>query len=218
MSTDIKVPKSQTGATDAILIRREKVADLWLNAHRITEISVILDLPVAVVSTDIKAFREQLYSENKASLQEHAEQTVAILRKVERRLWQELETTFTPGDRLKILDQVRKTEEAIAKVRGLLNSRVIADVFHHVKMYDFEDNLPKELDSSNSNIINGVAKEVPELVVPKTPEPDPYLPEHRKPNIVESDESSLGVRLVDGTWLDLAPILKPISVEEAGDG
>jgi hypothetical protein len=200
------VPKAKTGTIDVRFLRRQAVQELWLTGHRQAEIAVILDETTAVVAGDIREFRETLYKDGKASQQEHAEQTVAIFRKVLAQLWILYEKTISVADKLKTMEQIRKTEESVAKIRGLVNSKVIADVFHHVKMYDFEDKLPgtKVIGESNK-IIEGQAVTLPHLALPTSPSASTYIQETREHILPEYDSHEEGdaIQLPDGSWLEL---------------
>tara|TARA_R110000824_G_scaffold11293_4_gene49326 strand:- start:2030 stop:2593 length:564 start_codon:yes stop_codon:yes gene_type:complete len=170
--------------------RRRQVQELWLEGQRPAEIALALGLSVSQVSADIKTVREELYEENQVAIQEHAEQSIAVLRRLEGRLWREVDAADNAGDRLKAFEQIRKTEESIGKVRGILSNRVVADVFHHVKMYDFEDGLPAPMDTDQKI-----------LDVPKSPDSSSETPEHlKKPDF---DEATTNTNLMpDGTWTD----------------
>ena len=196
-------PVAHTGRADARMLRRREVADLWLKGYRQSEIAVSMDLSLSQVSGDIRAFRNELYRDSQATLQEHAEQTVAILRKVLARLWWEYSQAVKEGIRLKALEQIRKTEESIAKVRGLLSSKVIGDVFLNVKMYDFSDTLPdppKAL-GEGGRIIEGTGVIVEEKLTPDPPPPSEEVPDYLRP---EYDTGHIGFRAPNGAWVDLS--------------
>jgi len=176
--------------------RRRNVQELWLEGNRPGEIALTLNLSISQVNADIKAVREELYEENQVAIQEHAEQSIAVLRRLEGRLWREIEASDNTSDRLKAFELIRKTEESIGKVRGLLSNRVVADVFHHVKMYDFEDGLPEPM------IIDGDSKP---LEAKKSPDSSKSTPEHlKKPEFDERDSS--GTLMPDNTWTDATVI------------
>ena len=176
--------------------RRRQVQELWLEGQRPGEIALSLGISVSQVSSDIKAVREELYEENKVAIQEHAEQSIAVLRRLEGRLWKEVEDADSTGDRLKAFEQIRKTEESIGKVRGLLSNKVVADVFHHVKMYDFEDGLPEP------NIIEAQGKA---LEVPKAPDSEVTTSKHLQKPDFENNESDSHL-MPDETWVDATVI------------
>jgi DNA-binding CsgD family transcriptional regulator len=159
---------------DLMVIRRQSVQEMWLKGNRPAEIAIELGVSTVTVHSDIRELRKQLYAESQVTLQEHAEQTVAVLRRLQTKLWLEYDIADTVKSRLSAMDQVRKSEEAVAKVRGLLTSKVIGDVVHHVKMYDFTDKLPpgKE-DKKKDKIIEAEFRNVPELKGHNVPEPEP---------------------------------------------
>lgn len=132
-------PRSQ--AQDIALLHHQVILEDWVSGYRPAEIAVRQGISIEQVHGGIRSVRRQLYEENQATLAEHSEQSVAIFRRLETRLWQEYEKTDKRGG-LQILDTIRKVEESVAKVRGILSNRVIADVVHHVKLYDFQDKFP----------------------------------------------------------------------------
>ena len=138
-------PKSGHGmksqAQDLALVHHQAILEDWLSGYRPAEIAARQGLTIELVHGGIRSVRRQLYEDNQATLAEHAEQSVAILRRMQTRLWDEFEITPI-GKRLQIVGEIRKTEETIAKIRGVLNTKVTADVIHHVKMYDFQDKFP----------------------------------------------------------------------------
>jgi predicted transcriptional regulator len=200
------VPKATTGTVDVIFLRRLAVQELWLSGHRQTEIAILLDETTAVVAGDIREVRKTLYEDGKASQQEHAEQTVAIFRKVLAQLWALYENINSVPDKLKTMEQIRKTEESVARIRGLVNSKVIADVFHHVKMYDFEDKLPgtKTIGESNQ-IVEGQPVVLPHLAIPTPPPASQYTQEVNGHILPEYDKKEAGdaIQLPDGSWVEL---------------
>jgi|TARA_Y100000310_G_scaffold309675_1_gene354035 DNA-binding CsgD family transcriptional regulator len=206
---DAKVARQQA----ELMLRRHTIQEHWLQGRRVSEIAITMDLSIAQVASDLKRIREDLYSENKASLQEHAEQTVAILRKALGHLWDMFaELSYDASDvsnNLKILEQIRKTEETVAKVRGLLTSRVIADVMHHVKMYDFEDTLPPAPQDKQLSIVGetGTIIEhdpVPAEVLKDIQPPPPASPgkESERPDF-DDIPSKKSVLLPNGVLIDL---------------
>jgi hypothetical protein len=199
------------GPKAAITIRRRTVRELWLSGVRPGEIAIELGMTIAQVTGDIRVFRGELLEENKASIQEHAEQTVAIFRKVLGHLWDELEAAQLLGDRLKIYDLMRKVEESTAKVRGLLTSRVIADVRLTVKMYDFEDTLPaaalsepiKTIGEDGIELPYNPRNHVPKIIVPQVPEPSDDLPGFRQPPSFDLPKAGNGFLLPDGSFIEV---------------
>ena len=171
--------------------RRRQVQELWLEGQRPAEIALTMGLSVTQVSSDIKAIREELYQENQVAIQEHAEQSIAVLRRLEGRLWSEVDTADNSSDRLKAYEQIRKTEESIGKVRGLLSNKVVADVFHHVKMYDFEDALPEPI----------VVDAEPSKTT-KTPDSSESVAGYlSKPDF--ADDRPDATLMPDGSWIDI---------------
>ena len=170
--------------------RRRQVQEMWLEGQRPAEIALSMGLSVSQVSSDIKTIREELYQENQVAIQEHAEQSIAVLRRLEGRLWSEVEVAENTGDRLKAYEQIRKTEESIGKVRGLLSNKVVADVFHHVKMYDFEDALPAPM------VIDAEPNKVT-----KTPDSSKDVAVYlAKPDFEETKPDT--TLMPDGSWID----------------
>lgn len=174
--------------------RRRQVQEMWLEGQRPGEIALTMGLSVSQVSSDIKIVREELYEENQVAIQEHAEQSIAVLRRLEGRLWREVDAADNTSDRLKAFEQIRKVEESIGKVRGLLSNRVVADVFHHVKMYDFEDGLPAPMDIDQKI-----------LDVPKSPDSSSEVPDHLKKPDFDKNASDTNL-MPDGTWTDATVI------------
>ena len=148
------------------LVRREKVQTLWLQGYRHAEIAEELHISLSQITGDIRATRNELYENNKASITEHTEQSVAILRLSQKKLWGLYEESDVVSVKVRILDEIRQLEIGVAKIRGLLTSRSIADVIHHVKLYDFEDSFPDaKIPTPNVNekqIVDVVHKLLPE--------------------------------------------------------
>jgi DNA-binding CsgD family transcriptional regulator len=193
----VAVPQGQS-VVDKTTVRRQSVQELWLQGHRAPEISVELDCAVSTVITDIRSFRKDLYENNQASLQEHTEQTVAIFRKVESHLWDLFQDEgISPFQQAKLLEQIRRTEESVAKARGILQSRVIADVVHQVKLYDFTDSFPAPLETKAIEATVTDTSKDPNYSVPDISDD---VPDYRgKPDFTPAEGPIL---LPDSTWVE----------------
>lgn len=141
---------------DIALLHHQVILEDWISGYRPAEIAVRQGLSIEQVNGGIRSVRRQLYEDNQATLAEHSEQSVAVLRRLQTKLWEEYERTANIRDGIQLLDLIRKAEESVAKIRGVLSNRVIADVVHHVKMYDFQDKFPNE---------NGKSSEAAEVKV-----------------------------------------------------
>lgn len=142
-----------------IQTRVVQVQDLWLKGYQVMEIALELNMSAPLVRADILRIRDELYQSNKASLIEHVEQSVASFRKLLVHLWSEYEIA-AQSTRIKLLEQIRKTEESIAKVRGLLTTKIQSDIVHHVKLYDFEDSFPKPIEGQG-HIVESKDRQLP---------------------------------------------------------
>jgi len=204
----VVIPKGKS-VIDRATVRRQSVQELWLQGHRAPEISAELDCSVSTVIADIKSFRKELYENNQASLQEHTEQTVAVLRKVEAHLWDIfLSEGISPMQQSRLLEQIRRTEESVAKARGILQSRIIADVVHQVKLYDFKDNFPAPIQNSTAPVLQeattvdgdtftvNTQDQNPDYTVPGISEETPSY--RGKPDFEEPEGTVL---MPDGTWI-----------------
>jgi len=138
---------------DIIVLRRRAVQDYWLQGRRPSEIAFDLGWSIATINGDIAAFRKQLYQDNQATLTDHSEQAVAKLSRMQAKLWPMVDDpNTTPSLKIKIIEELRKLEETVARIRGLVTNRSVSDVMVEIKMYDFEDNLPKPLDVEYKDI------------------------------------------------------------------
>ena len=213
----VRLQKSAYRA-DTRTLRRDTVQRLWLEGNRPGEIALELEVSIATINSDIIAIRKSLYEESEANLQEHSEQSVAILRRMLPKLWHEYETCATSSMRIKALEQVRKTEEVIAKIRGVLSDKVIADVVHHHKLYDIDvSKMPKPI--IEGALVEGQATEIASAEddtiseghftdIPKTtdlPESAPDLQEQLERPEYDEDELTDVVALPNGDLVSLKP-------------
>ncbi len=76
-------------AQDIALIHHQVVLEDWLAGYRPGEISVNQGLSIEQVHGAIRSIRKQLYEDNQATLAEHSEQSVAVFRRLQTRLWSE---------------------------------------------------------------------------------------------------------------------------------
>jgi len=139
-------------------IRQLEVHELWLSGYQVSKIASLTDLSIHQINTAIRKYRKQLYEENQASRQEHTEQSVAVLRRVEAMLWEQYYDTLDPKEEIKILSEIRKTEEGIARIRGLVSAKNINNVIKDLKLYNFKDNYPDK----PKVVVNGMAEQVPD--------------------------------------------------------
>lgn len=138
----------------AALTRRQKVFELWLVGRTHMEIALEVGASLPQVAADVRDLRRELYHNNQATLSEHVEQTVVVLRRLESELWAEYDGAVDIGLRLKLLEQIRRTEETVAKSRGLLSDRVVGSITHHVvKHYDFQDRTPAAPDGGSPHML-----------------------------------------------------------------
>lgn len=187
---------------DEIMMRRQEVQRLWLLGLRPVEIALQLDISLPMIHQDVRQVRRQLYEDNKATLQEHAEQSVAIFRQLEAKLWYEYESGTDPRERAVILTHIRRTEESVAKVRGVLSNRSIVDVVQHVKLYDFENKFPQ----AAAAVIEGEVKALSEAQIPFSQSPvqaSEDYPEYKQP-VYETGENV--IELPNGDLVDLDTI------------
>jgi DNA-binding CsgD family transcriptional regulator len=184
-----------------LTIRGQKVQDYWLDGYQAAEIAVILEISIAQVSGDIRRFRRELYANNQASLEEHAEQTVAIMRRLQARLWSVYDEAVKPSNKVQIIQEIRKSEEAVAKVRGLITNKVIANVLHEIKLHDFKDTFPAP------KVIEGTAIPIDEpariLENGTTDIPDASYDVHEYRTRPDYEDDENLVALPDGTMIDV---------------
>lgn len=143
------------------ILRRQAIQEAWLNGRRISEIAFDLGLSIPTVSADITAFRKQLYEDNQATLSEHTEQSVTILRRSLFGLHNLLKDPYlSVRERVLVYEQIRKTEETVAKMRGILVNKSVSDLIVEVKMYDFADKFPSIQEAQPA--VEGNFKELPD--------------------------------------------------------
>ena len=199
--------QSTSQKQDIALIHHQAILEDWLSGYRPAEIAARQSISIELVHGGIRSIRKQLYEDNQATLSEHAEQSVSVLRRLQTRLWEEYEKVIDKGKAgLLLLDTIRKTEESIAKIRGVLQNRVIADVIHHVKMYDFQDKFPNENGRSSepaeTKILESGSYALSPISKKDIPEPEPYTT--TKP---EFDEGPVVV-MPNGDIIDIEKAIK----------
>jgi transposase len=212
-------------AADAVReLRKRQVQELWLQGMRVGEIALEIDATIAAVNGDIRTFRKELYESSQATLQEHSEQTVAVLRRIQTFLWDSFRAADTEPQRLKIMKQIQENESVVAKVRGVLSDKVIADVTHHIKMYDFNDTLPDapkvsvraigdntilegEFKETTESLDSGTAVELSDMTPPPPTEEFAAQNGHLVPEYIDNTAvSKNGENVVlgpDGYWYEL---------------
>ena len=201
--------------TDPVAIRRTSVQKHWLEGGRAADIAIYLGESVTVVQADIRAIRSSLYEENKATLSEHTEQSVAILRRIVGELWDEYAMAPTTLIKVRVLEQIRRTEGDVAKLRGLLQGRTVVDVVTHVKMYDFKHDYPEIEENTipgEARILgdgtpvedDGPTSSPGQPVRPPIPESSPGTFEHLERPPYDDYEDV--IPLADGTLLDMSDI------------
>lgn len=143
---------------DMAVIRGQVVQEMYLAGYRNLEIAVELDLTVSIVTADIRRFRQELYTNNQATLAEHTEESVAVIRRQQMLLGQEYNSA-TIRTRVQIANSISNMEVYIGKFRGTYSTSIKMDIVHQVKLYDFEDQFPDA-------IIEGISKKIPADKIP----------------------------------------------------
>lgn len=205
MELQTNTPKSGHGKRsqeqDIALLHHQAIQEDWISGYRPGEIAARQGISIELVHGGIRSVRRQLYEDNQATLAEHSEQSVAVFRRLETRLWQEYEKLGGGKAGLQILAEIRKAEESVAKVRGILSNRVIADVVHHVKLYDFQDKFPnangKASDEAATKIIESESHAL-------SPIPKESIPDVEMDTIIMPDfEDTSVVIMPNGDIIDI---------------
>ena len=138
--TIAKKPKSKFQLTQ--FLEQQETHTLWLSGYSMTEISTLKNVSLGTVSGQIRKFRKQLYEESKASLEEHTEHSVAVLKNLQTQLWEVLWGAVDDRVKITTISELRRLEETIARVRGIIQNKNITNVVKELKVYDFKDTFP----------------------------------------------------------------------------
>ncbi len=203
MTTAPPIPKKQISAI--VLARRTDTFSMYLEGMRPAEIAVKTGDSISKVLSDIRSSRRKLWEDDQATLQERTAETAAIFRRLELVLWDEYYQLTSYDDaqrRVTILSEIRRCEEALARVRGLINSRVSIDHKVEIKTYDFQDKYPANVGQAVDQAVSeGVYKEIAPIIDREAvPEVQPYTTSYLVP---KDDPEGVSIyELPDGSMIE----------------
>lgn len=171
-----KIPKSARAANRRL--QDLQIQELWLDGYRTTDIALELGLSIPAVAGAITRFRNQLYTDSQATIQQLAAESASRLVRLQTELWRLYDEAEGLQDRKTILSELRKAEIDVAKVQNIINNKASVTTNVTVKLYDFSDNYPnsdesnKAIDVEFSDISSNGSDRVPHTVNDRTPHSD----------------------------------------------
>lgn len=121
------VAKSQTrsSATAAVTLRRQQVAELWVQGTPTAAIARTLKTPETTIRRDLAAIRDELNEMHHAELEHARARSLAVLRSVQNAAWVALgqvkpNSTAAPA----YLNAVLSAEALVAKIEGITQPEV----------------------------------------------------------------------------------------------
>ncbi|MBU1213502.1 MAG: hypothetical protein KJ587_19880 [Alphaproteobacteria bacterium] len=136
---------AQRGLQVTALKEQEKwqVAELWFKGYTVKVLADTFKHPPSVILKTIHELREDILEWHRDSLLALAAERIEGFRHIQREAWDAKDAYPVQANQL--LSTILRAEENIARIQGVLSDKHqhIADIVHHVKLYDFTDKFPQ---------------------------------------------------------------------------
>lgn len=148
----INSPRAMLQSTHDTMIQ-----EFWLDGMRPGQIAEKMGMNIGSVTGAITRFRNESWEQNQASLSEKTAETLIRMRRLQIELWNMYDQDgVATKSSISIMAEIRKNEEFIARISGLVTTKTQVDITHQIKMYDFEDDYPDQ-----EPVIESTSRELP---------------------------------------------------------
>ena len=173
-----------------------RVFKRFLQGYHPEEIAEEAGISLAKVKALVEAGRKTLREYHSDKMEDLSEESIAIIRMVAQKAWELIEGGASPD---KYLTTILKSEELVAKIRGVLTDKVqhTGDITKHIKLYDFRDNFP---DIVEGEVVGDRSLELRDIKVSEedTPFTPAEIPDEEVPRLSE-EARAMAERVINAT-------------------